>query len=53
VCGGGVQGLQGFVARAIATKGSRVLGFALKKENDSNLTIGTKFKVSTIQDYMS
>jgi len=33
--------------------GSRVLDFALKKENAFNLTIGTKFKFSTMQDHIS
>jgi len=53
VYGGGVRGLQGCVAGATAARGSRVLGFALKKGNDSNFTIGTEFKVSTMQDRMS
>jgi len=50
---GGVRNLQGCVVRAVAMRGSRVLGFALKKKNDSNLMIGTKLKVSTMQDRMS
>jgi len=53
VYGGGVHGLQGCVARAVATRRSKVLGFALKKENASNLTIGIEFKVLTMQQCMS
>jgi len=50
---GGVQGLQGYVAKTIVMRGSRVLSFALKNGNTSNLTLGTEFKVSTMQQRMS
>jgi len=51
--GGGDQGLQGCIVEAVITRESRVLGFALKKENAFNLTIGTEFKFSTMQERMS
>jgi len=50
VYGGGVQDLQGCVAKAIATSESKILSFALKNENTFNLTIGIEFKASTMQD---
>jgi len=49
---GGVQGLQRCVVGATVTRGSKVLSFALKNGNTSNLTIGTEFKVSTMQQRM-
>jgi len=45
--------LQGRVATAAAMRGSRVLSFALKKDNDLSLTIGTEFKFSTMQERMT
>ena len=53
VYGGGVGGLQGRVAAAAIAGGSRVLSFALKKDNDLSLTIGTEFKFSTMQERMT
>jgi len=53
VYGGGVQGLQGCVAGTAITRGSRVLSFALKNGNTFNLTLGTEFKVSTMQEHMT
>jgi len=50
---GGVRGLQGCVAGVTIIRGSRVLSFALKKDNDFNLTIGTKFKFSTMQELVA
>jgi len=50
---GGVEGLQGCVTEAAITRGSKVLSFALKKDNDFSLTIGTKFKFSTMQECMT
>jgi len=47
---GGVRGLQGYIVGVAITRGSRVLSFALKKDNDFNLTIGTEFKFSTMQE---
>jgi len=49
----GVGGLQGRVAGAAIARGSRVLSFALKKDNDFSLTIGTEFKFSTMQEHMT
>jgi len=48
VYGRGVQGLQGCVIEATVTRESRVLSFALKNRNTSNLIIGIEFKVSTM-----
>ena len=50
---GGVRGLQGCVAGAVITKGSRVLSFALKKDNDFSVMIGIEFKFSTMQKHMT
>jgi len=50
VYGGRVRGLQWCVAGATITRGNKVLSFALKKDNDFNLTIGTEFKFSTMQE---
>jgi len=45
--------LQICIVGAAVTRESRVLGFALMKGNDSNLMIGTEFKVSIMHERMS
>jgi len=47
VYGGGVRGLQGWVAASVIRKGSKVLGIALDDGNKSNITYGNEMKVLT------
>jgi len=53
VYGGRVDSLQRRVAGAAIARGSRVLSFALKKDNDFSLMIGTEFKFSIMQERMT
>jgi len=47
VYGGGIRGLQGWVAASAIRKGSKVLGITLDDGNKSNITYGNEIKVLT------
>jgi len=47
IYGGGIRGLQGWVAASAIKKGSKVLGITLDDGNKSNITYGNEIKVPT------
>ncbi len=50
VYGGGVWGLQGWVAVSAMKKGGRVLGISLKDENTSNIKYSVEVKDQIVYD---